>query len=101
MLRCSPRPFLLSRRQILGDSLAAGGGALLCPALAQSTSVRVLRAGSRASGEEPAGPTWAFDGTVPGPLLRVRRGEEVLYDQEGAVTDELQRFIDSMTPEAK
>ncbi len=38
---------------------------------------RVLRAGTAGSGEGQQRSRWAYDGTVPGPTLRLRRGEEL------------------------
>jgi FtsP/CotA-like multicopper oxidase with cupredoxin domain len=69
----------LSRRRFLA------GLAITClglPARAQQgSSDRVLRArpGSAAlQGEgRPATPIWGYDGTAPGPVLRVKRGEEL------------------------
>jgi FtsP/CotA-like multicopper oxidase with cupredoxin domain len=57
---------LPSRRQVVAGGLAA---VLPAPARGQP-AVRVLRA-------QPGDPGWSYDGSVPGPLLRVKRGEEV------------------------
>ncbi|MGF1594418.1 MAG: multicopper oxidase family protein [Kiloniellaceae bacterium] len=78
-----------SRRQFTRRRLLQGGLALSTfglalprlPAAAQSTEPRLLTA---APGEaqlleagRPKTRVWAYDGTTPGPLLRVRQGEEV------------------------
>lgn len=58
-------PRLSTRRDVLAAGLAAAGAAI-SPGFAQPDGFRVLRA--RENG---------FDGAVPGPLLRIRRGEEL------------------------
>ncbi len=55
-----------SRRQIVAGGLAA----LLPAAVRGQPAVRVLRA-------QPGDPGWSYEGSAPGPLLRVKRGEEV------------------------
>ncbi|MDJ1156736.1 multicopper oxidase family protein [Chelatococcus sp. SYSU_G07232] len=51
------------------------------PAAAQQDGIRALRAAPASRPIRPDAPRetalWAYDGSVPGPLLRVRRGEEV------------------------
>src|SRR4051794_31858971 len=73
---------LLSRRRVL---VGAGIG-LSCYGLTQSvqaqpTGFHVLRARHAAAelrGEgQPATPVWAYGDAVPGPILRVRRGDEL------------------------
>jgi FtsP/CotA-like multicopper oxidase with cupredoxin domain len=71
-------------------AFTAGLGAMLAhlpslsPVQAQSGApdgFRLLRAGTgsaRLRGpEQPATAVWGYDGTVPGPVLRIKRGEEV------------------------
>jgi FtsP/CotA-like multicopper oxidase with cupredoxin domain len=78
----------LSRRQLLGASGIALVGAMLPAQWADATpgetaadGLRLLRA--RAGEVKLRGPDqsataiWGYDGIVPGPLLRVKRGEEV------------------------
>lgn len=73
-----PGPFISRRRIILG-----AGAALAVPVRAQSQpdGFRVLRARTgSAQLRGPDGgttPIHGFDGTVPGPVLRVKRGEEL------------------------
>src|SRR5262245_21166021 len=83
LLRPLSRP--MSRRRFLAGSALAVTCVTL-PAHAQSPTavpdgLRVLRARpGRADlhGEgRPATPIWGYDGTAPGPLLRVRRGEDL------------------------
>ncbi len=66
---------MLSRREILaGASVCAAGKSL--EALAQPlpmTEFRLLRT----LGSTPSGPAVSYEGTVPGPTLRVKRGEEL------------------------
>lgn len=72
----------ITRRVFLGQTLVS---VLALPARAEATSpqdgFRVLeaRAGNLQLLPEPAVPAaiWGFDGAVPGPLLRFKKGEEV------------------------
>jgi FtsP/CotA-like multicopper oxidase with cupredoxin domain len=74
---------MLSRRDVIaGLSLAAAGST--SPVRAQpksSAPFRVMRARAGAtftdSAEKASGSLLGYEGTVPGPLLRVRQGEEV------------------------
>ncbi len=68
---------LISRRDLM-----AGGMALLAlPVRAQESGFTVLEARKARVALDPASKqeteVWCFDGEVPGPVLRVRRGEEV------------------------
>ena len=73
----------LSRRSFVAGSLAAA--CFVLPRQAQGQPApgdgfRVLRARPGTVGllkDKPATGIWGYDGTVPGPLLRLKRGEEV------------------------
>jgi len=71
----------LSRRGVLAlGGIAVAAAALRHDAHGQATGVRTLAEGlriirARPSDSEPD--AWGYDGAVPGPLLRVRRGEEI------------------------
>jgi FtsP/CotA-like multicopper oxidase with cupredoxin domain len=77
----------LSRRAFLtGSAGAAVGCALDDRALAQTLGAagdgfRILRANPRVTGPRSQGqretPTWGYEGFVPGPLLRIKQGEEL------------------------
>ena len=72
----------ISRRLFLGHTLAS---VLVLPARAELPSPRdgfrllEAREGNLRLLPEPASPTavWSYDGEVPGPLLRFKKGEEV------------------------
>jgi FtsP/CotA-like multicopper oxidase with cupredoxin domain len=74
---------MLSRRDLLIRSTCTAGAAALGTRLRAETAdgFTVLRAevgGARFDGpDQPARPIWGFGGAVPGPLIRVRRGDEV------------------------
>jgi FtsP/CotA-like multicopper oxidase with cupredoxin domain len=57
---------VLTQRALLHGGLSLAAGALFTSARAQPDGVRILRA-------RPDG----YDGVIPGPVLRVRRGEEL------------------------
>lgn len=63
-----------ARRRLIGQ----GGGLLLataCPPLAAGTALPLVAAPARVNlGEGSGTDVWAFNGQVPGPTLRVRRG---------------------------
>src|SRR5436190_12251547 len=66
---------MLSRRKILAGASVCGACKGL-DALAQplpTTQFRLLRT----VGGAPTGPALSYDGTIPGPTLRVKRGEEL------------------------
>ena len=69
------QPFSTTRRQVIAGTGLAATLALLGPSgFAQSDGVRVIRAREgKAEGSAVPG----YDGTVPGPVLRIRRGEEL------------------------
>src|SRR5262245_52136198 len=73
---------VLSRRQLLaGAALAVSFVSLPTRAQSPADGVLVLRARPGAAalrGEgRPQTPIWGFNGSVPGPVLRVKRGEEL------------------------
>jgi FtsP/CotA-like multicopper oxidase with cupredoxin domain len=83
----SQPPFLSRRRLLTASGVAIIAAALpprwaaAAPGEMASDGFRLLRARTgevklRGS-DQPATAIWGYDGTVPGPLLRVKRGEEV------------------------
>jgi FtsP/CotA-like multicopper oxidase with cupredoxin domain len=74
-------PVLSRRRFLLGLGLAVSCAALPPRGNAQDSGFRTIRA--RPGSAQLRGPDqtptaiWGYDGAVPGPILRVRRGEEV------------------------
>jgi FtsP/CotA-like multicopper oxidase with cupredoxin domain len=78
-------PMLLTRRRVLSAGIAVTAFAAAGPRngarAAESDGFRVLRArpGTAAlrGADNPPTPIWGYDGLVPGPTLRYRRGEEV------------------------
>lgn len=80
-----------SRRQVL-KGLAAGGALAALPRLpALAGSPRVLR--PRPAEAQLVGPSypktavWAYDGTVPGPTLRLRQGERLSVRLDNALPE--------------
>jgi FtsP/CotA-like multicopper oxidase with cupredoxin domain len=74
----------ITRRVLLGSTLAAGSFALLphFGRLAQAaTAPRSLTAGAATApivgGDRPDTAVWAYDGSVPGPEIRVRQGDTI------------------------
>lgn len=73
----------VSRRSLFQAGVAFAAAALLPPAAAHAASLnerRLVAAPGRApllGGDTAATGVWAYDGTIPGPLLRVRQGEPV------------------------
>ena len=71
----------LSRRHfVIGSGMAIGGFGV--PVWAQTPSVapdgfRILPIRPAVLATDPPNGTWSYDGMVPGPTLRVRRGEEL------------------------
>ncbi len=74
----------ISRRRLLGSTLALSlldlrGRAAAAPAGEDGVRSLEAREGALRLKAEPAAetPIWGYDGQVPGPLLRVKKGEEV------------------------
>jgi FtsP/CotA-like multicopper oxidase with cupredoxin domain len=80
--------FMPTRRALL----AAGAASLLAPGAVTAQSARMLRAAPASVRlvPEPHPPTevWAYDGTVPGPELRLRQGERLRVVVENALPQE-------------
>src|SRR5712692_5059718 len=75
-------PHLVSRRRFLAGTGVAAACFGLPPRLQAETApdgFRVIRARPLHSGSEPQSPTFisTYDGTIPGPTLRAKRGEEL------------------------
>jgi FtsP/CotA-like multicopper oxidase with cupredoxin domain len=71
---------MLTRREFLGGATASIAAASLGGAAAAAPRHRLVAAPTEAKlvgGGVAATPVWAYGGTVPGPVLRVRQGEEV------------------------
>lgn len=75
----------LTRRAMLVGSGAAGAGLVLKPSLLRAEQANPIVLEAKASGTaqllDPPGPTtaiWGYEGRVPGPVLRVKQGEELL-----------------------
>ncbi|MCV0396943.1 MAG: multicopper oxidase family protein [Rhizobiaceae bacterium] len=90
-----PRPPALTRRAFIVSAAAASAGAMLPPqpnARAAGRREFRLRAGqSRAQiAPEPYGDTavWCYDGSLPGPEIRVRQGERLRIAVENALGEE-------------
>lgn len=72
-------PLKMTRRALIaGTGLVATAVSLGGPARGEAAGFRVIRARVLRGVDESPGPNWRFDGIVPGPVLRVRQGEEVL-----------------------
>jgi len=81
-----------SRRRILQAAAAAGVALPFAPPLlrAQAAERRLVAAPARAAivgGNFPETEVWAYNGAVPGPLLRVRRGARLKVTLENHVAD--------------
>jgi FtsP/CotA-like multicopper oxidase with cupredoxin domain len=79
-----------SRRRFLEGAAAAGALLPLAPRLAAAGEHRLVAATARAAiagGPYPDTEVWAYNGTVPGPLLRARRGETLKVTLENHVAD--------------
>ena len=73
---------MLSRRRFLAAGIAVAAVPLLHPRVAAAADdfrTITLKPGSAhlLGPDRPATPIWGYDGSVPGPTLRVKRGEEV------------------------
>ncbi|MCP1337194.1 multicopper oxidase family protein [Futiania mangrovi] len=86
-----------TRRQVLAGGVALAGGAALggLPGIARaavSGNGRTVEAGAARVGllgaNWPETDVWAFDGRVPGHVLRVRRGEEVDVTLSNALAED-------------
>jgi len=66
------------RALIAGTGLVATSVSLGRPARAQPAGFRVIRARALSNVDESAGSNLRYDGILPGPVLRVRQGEEVM-----------------------
>lgn len=77
----APAPPLSRRRVLAGTGLAVVFALLPRAARGAADGFRILRAhpgSARLRGpDQPPTAVWGYDGTVPGPVLRVRRGEEL------------------------
>lgn len=77
---------MLTRRAFLGSAAALAAS----PGLPRAAEApRVLRAAAASAQLAPAGqpatPVWAYDGAVPGPLLRIPQGGRVRVELENAL----------------
>ncbi|HEY5635405.1 MAG TPA: multicopper oxidase family protein [Burkholderiales bacterium] len=77
------------RRELLGSALALGALGLPGLAAAQAGAPRVLRAAPAThrlvGAAHPATPVWAYDGTIPGTLLRYRQGDRLRIEVVNAI----------------
>src|SRR5262245_34637621 len=79
-----------SRRSFLQGSAAAGALLPLAPCLAAAAEHRLVAAPARAAiagAQYPETEVWAYNGAVPGPLLRVKRGAVLKVTLENQVAD--------------
>lgn len=84
--------FALSRRGFLVAAAGAAVSASPRPARASAVDecqIKVAQGQARLSG--PGGPqtaVWAYDGTIPGPTLRLRQGEPVRFTVENGLEED-------------
>ncbi|OHC83891.1 MAG: copper oxidase [Rhodospirillales bacterium RIFCSPLOWO2_12_FULL_67_15] len=84
---------MISRRSFLGAAAMLAGATFL-PAIARARSIKTYRldaAPARANlvgGGQPETEVWAYNGTVPGPALRFRRGERARIEVRNALAQE-------------
>ena len=72
-------PSKITRRTLIAQAgLAAAAVSLGRPARSEPAGFRLIRARAMSGVDDNAGPSWRYDGILPGPVLRVRQGEEVL-----------------------
>jgi len=75
---------MFSRRRFLATGAALGAGLALPTSAYPNTAPMALRAETAlaelAGGEGPATAVWAYNGTVPGPVLRFRQGDRLDID---------------------
>jgi FtsP/CotA-like multicopper oxidase with cupredoxin domain len=79
-----------SRRRFLQGAAASGALLPFAPRLAAAGEHRLVAALARApiaGGTYPETEVWAYNGTVPGPALRVRRGTKLKVTLDNQVTD--------------
>src|SRR5262245_60523861 len=79
-----------SRRLFLRSAAAAGALLPFGPPAAAAAAHRLVAAPARAAivgGNFPETEVWAYNGTVPGPVLRVKRGAKLRVTLENQVTD--------------
>ena len=80
----------MDRRAFLGAGVAGGAALALAPrvSLAQERIGKLRPAAARqslAGAAHPATEVWAYNGAVPGPLLRYRQGERLRIEVENAL----------------
>jgi FtsP/CotA-like multicopper oxidase with cupredoxin domain len=85
-------PMLSRRNLLIGPPCAAGAAALATRLRAETaddfTVLRAEAGEARFDGpDQPARPIWGFGGAAPGPLIRVRRGDEVKVRLVNALTE--------------
>jgi FtsP/CotA-like multicopper oxidase with cupredoxin domain len=75
-------PALSRRRLLSGIGMAAACFALPTVGSTRASEVRTIRARPGSvqlrGAEQPPTAVWGYDGVVPGPVLRVKRGEEIM-----------------------
>jgi FtsP/CotA-like multicopper oxidase with cupredoxin domain len=71
-------PLKITRRALVAGTGLIATAVSLRPAMAQPAGFRVIRARAVPDIDESAGPNWRYDGILPGPVLRVQQGEEVM-----------------------
>ncbi len=79
-----------SRRQLLAGAAAAGALLPFGARVAAASDQRLVAAPARLAivgGNHPETEVWAYNGTVPGPLLRVRRGTKLKVTLENHAAD--------------
>lgn len=79
-----------TRRRFLQSAAAAGALVPLAPRIAAASEHRLVAATARAAiagGAHPETEIWAYNGSSPGPLLRVRRGTKLKVTLENHVAD--------------
>jgi FtsP/CotA-like multicopper oxidase with cupredoxin domain len=81
----------LSRRAFLAASAGAAAGAVLPSRPGRTDSPRLVAGGGRAAlvgARYPETAVWSYNGTVPGPEIRVRQGEHVEVTVENRLAEE-------------
>ncbi|MFK0690800.1 multicopper oxidase family protein [Mesorhizobium sp. IMUNJ 23033] len=84
--------FAVSRRGFLVAAAGAAVSASLRPARASAVDERQIKVApgqARFSGADgPSTAVWAYDGTIPGPILRLRQGEPVRITVENGLEED-------------